>query len=251
MANPWDPGSARILAGLGFKALATSSGASAAVLGRRDGRISREDCLAHCRSIAAPTSLPVAGDLENGFGDTPEVVAETIRLAADAGLVGGSIEDSGGSSGPSMYAFHHSVERVAAASEAARALPFHFMLTARCENFSRDHPDLDDTVKRLVAYEAAGADILFAPSLPSLDAVRAVCSSVSKPVNFMVGVRGKAFSVRELEDAGVRRISFATSLYRAAIAGLIAAANEINVKGTFCYLDSAVATAELAPFLEP
>lgn len=232
--NAWDGGSARILEGLGFEALATSSGAAAGTYGRLDGKISRDEALAHCRVIVEATDLPVAADLENGFSDSPEGVAETIRLAAAAGLVGGSIEDY---SGAKLYDLEHATERVAAAVAAARALPFPFTLTARCENFLRGNPDLDDTIRRLQAYERAGADVLFAPALPDLAAVRAVCSALKKPVNFMVGIKGKSFSVAELKDAGVKRISLATSLYRAAMTGLIEAAREVKEKGTFTYLD--------------
>jgi 2-methylisocitrate lyase-like PEP mutase family enzyme len=235
MPNPWDAGSARVLAGLGFAALATSSGAAAGVLGRRDGEISRDEALAHARAIVDATDLPVAADLENGFGDDPDDVALTIRLAAEVGLVGGSIEDA--RNDRRLYPFSQAVERVAAAAEAARALPFPFTLTARAENFLRGNPDLDDTLVRLQAYEKAGADVLFAPALPDLAAVRAVCAAVGKPVNFMVGMKGRSFSVAELQAAGVRRISLATSLYRAAMAGLLQAASEVKEQGTFGYVD--------------
>jgi 2-methylisocitrate lyase-like PEP mutase family enzyme len=245
--NPWDGGSACILAGLGFLALATSSGAAAGTLGRRDGRISRDESIAHAKVIVGATDLPVAADLENGFGDAPEAAAETIRQAAAVGLVGGSIEDYSGSV---LYDMGHATERIVAAAEVARALPFRFMLTARAENFLRGKPDLDDTIRRLQAYADAGADVLFAPGLPDLATVRAVCAAVSKPVNFMAGIRGKSFTVAELQDAGVRRISVATSLYRAAMTGLLGAAKEIAWTGTFGYLDSTVATAELNGFVK-
>jgi len=237
IANAWDAGSAKMLAELGFEALATSSGAAAGVLGRRDGQISREESIAHAQAIAAATDLPVSADLENGFGAAPAEAAETIRRAGAVGIVGGSIEDSSGDPSAPIYPLAQAVERVAAAVEAARALPFAFTLTARAENFLHDKPDLDDTIRRLQAYEQAGADVVFAPCLPDLDAVRAVCSAVSRPVNFMVGVRGRSFSVSELQQAGVRRISFATSLYRAAMAGARTAAQEILREGRFGYLD--------------
>ncbi len=172
IGNPWDAGSARILAGLGYLALTTSSGASAGVLGKRDGQVTRAECLAQMREIAGATDLPVAGDLEKGFGDSPQMVAETIRLAAEAGLVGGSIEDASGDKANAIVRLGHAVDRVAAAAQAARALPFPFMLTARAENYLRGKPDLDDTIKRLQAFEQAGADVLFAPGLPDLAAVR-------------------------------------------------------------------------------
>jgi len=235
--NPWDAGSAQLLAGMGFAALATSSGAAAGVLGRKDGELTRDEALAHARAIVAATELPVAGDLENGFGDAPEDAALTIRLAAEAGLVGGSIEDSGGVHDRRIYDFAHAVERIAAAAEAACSLPFPFTLTARCENFLRGKPDLDDTIRRLQAYEQAGADVLFAPLLPDLAAVRTVCASLRKPLNFMVARKGLGFGVAELRDAGVRRISLATSLYRAAMGGLRDAAREVREQGSFGFLD--------------
>jgi 2-methylisocitrate lyase-like PEP mutase family enzyme len=248
--NPWDGGSARVLAGLGFQALATSSGAAAGVLGRRDGHISREEALAQVRVIVAATDLPVSADLEKGFGDAPGVVAETVRLAAEAGLVGCSIEDATGNKDQPLYDFGAAVERVKAAAQAARALPFPFTLTARAENFLRGKPDLDDTIRRLQAYEAGGADVLFAPGLPDLEAVRKVCSSVQKPVNFMVGIKGKSFSVAELEKAGVRRISLATSLWRAAMSGLLEAAREVKDSGTFSYLERSVATPDIGRYMQ-
>ncbi len=249
MPNPWDAGSARLLGSLGFEALATSSGACAGVLGRRDGRVSRAEALVHARSIVDATHLPVAADLEKGFGDAPEDVATTIREAAAVGLVGGSIEDASGDSAKPIYDLAHATERIAAAVAAARSLPFKFMLTARSENFLRGNPDLDDTIRRLRAYERAGADVLFAPGLPDLAAVRRVCSSLGRPFNFMAGVKGKSFPVTELAAVGVRRISLATSLYRAAMTGLLAAANEVKQQGTFGYIDASMTTADLNAFM--
>lgn len=245
IANPWDAGSTRLLAGLGFQALAISSGASAAILGRRDGKVTRDDALSQSRAIVEATDLPVSADLEKGFGDAPDVAAETIRLAAAAGLVGGSIEDTSGDKDRPIYAIEHAVERVAAAVRAARSLSFPFTLTARAENFLRGNPDLDDTIRRLQAYEKAGADVLFAPGLPDLASVKKVCASLSKPFNFMVGIKGKSFSVLELEAAGVRRISLPTSLYPAAMTGLLDAAKEVSEKGSFTYLDTSLSTSEL------
>ena len=250
IANAWDAGSARILAGLGFHALATSSGASAGTLGRRDGAVTRHEALAQARAIALATDLPVSADLEKGFGDTPADIAETIRLAADVGLVGGSIEDATGDTQKPLYDIGYATERVAAAAEAAHSLPFVFTLTARAENFIRGKPDLNDTIRRLQAFEKAGADVLFAPGLPDLSAVRAVCAAVSKPVNFMAGIRGKSFTVAELEAAGVKRISLATSLYRAAMSGLLQAAREVKEHGTFDYLDRTLTTPELNAFMQ-
>ena len=235
--NPWDAGSARVLAGLGFPALATSSAASAASMGLKDGQLTRDQALAHARQIVGAADLPVSADLEKGFGDTPETVAETIRLAAAAGLVGCTIEDSTGNRDAPLYPMGLSVERIAAAAEAARQLPFPFLLTARAHNFLYPAPDLDDTIRRLQAFEKAGADVLFAPGLPDLATVRTVCSSISKPFNFMVGIKGKSFSVAELAAAGVRRISLATSLYRAAMAAFLDAATEVKEHGTFQFLE--------------
>jgi 2-methylisocitrate lyase-like PEP mutase family enzyme len=249
IGNPWDAGSARVLAGLGFVALATSSGASAGTLGRRDGRVTRDEALAQARAIVDATDLPVSADLERGFGDAPEDAAETIRRAAQAGLAGGSIEDASASKEQPIYALTHAAERIAAAAQAAHALPFPFVLTARAENFLHGKPDLDDTILRLQAFEKAGADVLFAPGLPDLAAVKAVCSAVSKPVNFMVGIRGKSFSVAELEAAGVRRVSLASSLWRAAMAGLVDAGREVHDKGTFGYLDRILPTADVSRFM--
>jgi len=248
--NPWDAGSARILTALGFQALATSSGAQAGTLGRRDGKVTREEALAHCRGIVDATDLPVAADLEKGFGDAPSVAAETIRLAASVGLVGGSIEDATGDKQKPLFDLATATERVAAAVAAARALSFPFTLTARTENFLRGNPDLDDTIKRLQAFEKVGADVLMAPGLPDLAAVRAVCAAVKKPVNFMVGIKGKSFTAAELTAAGVKRISLATSLYRTAMSGLIDAAREVKSGGTFGYVDRGVTSAELAGFME-
>ena len=247
--NVWDGGSASVMAGLGFEALATSSAACAATLGKLDGQITREEALAHARLIVAVSPHPVAADLENGFGDSPETAAETIRLAAAAGLVGGSIEDASGDPRAPIYAMGQAVERVAAAAEAAHGLPYPFMLTARAENFLHDQPDLNDTVRRLQAFERAGADVLFAPGLPDLAAVRIVCSAVTKPLNFMVGMRGRSFALADLAAAGVKRVSLSTSLYRAAITGLLAAGREAKQAGTFSYVDTLMRGDELNKYL--
>jgi 2-methylisocitrate lyase-like PEP mutase family enzyme len=246
--NPWDVGSARILAGLGFQALATSSAASASTLGRRDGGLTRDETLAYARLIVDATDLPVSADLEKGFGDAPDVVAETIRLAADVGLVGCTIEDATGKADSPLYDLDLAVERIAA--EAAHALQFPFILTARAHNFLYAAPRLDDTISRLQAFEKAGADVLFAPGLPDLAAVEAICKAVSKPVNFMVGIKGKSFSVDELAAAGVRRISLATSLYRAAMTGLRDAACEVKDTGQFRFLERCVTTPEMNKLMQ-
>jgi 2-methylisocitrate lyase-like PEP mutase family enzyme len=250
IANCWDGGSARILTAMGFPALATSSGAAAGMLGRLDHGISIDESLANAKLICDNSTLPVSGDLEKGFGDAPAAAARAINLAARAGLVGGSIEDATGRKEAPIFDLGFATERVAAAVDAARALPFPFTLTARAENYLHGKPDIEDTIKRLQAYEAAGADVLFAPGLPDLATIRLVCSAVSKPVSFMVGIRGKSFSVAELAAAGVRRVSFATSLYRAAMSGLVTAASEIRESGTFGYLDSTMSSAEFAKFVQ-
>jgi 2-methylisocitrate lyase-like PEP mutase family enzyme len=237
IANAWDGGSARILTALGFPAIATSSGAAAGVFGRLDHGISIEESLMNARQICDATDLPVSGDLEKGFGDAPADAARAITRGAEAGLVGGSIEDASGDQQAPIFELAHAADRVAAAVEAARRLPFPFTLTARAENYLNGRADLDDTIRRLQAYEKAGADVLFAPALPDLAAVRTVCASLTKPVNFMVAIRGRSFSVAELAAAGVRRISLATSLWRTAMQGLVEAAREVRESGTFGYLD--------------
>lgn len=241
--NPWDAGSARLLAGVGYSALATSSSASAGTLGRRDGKVFRDEALAMAQRIVDAVEIPVAADLENGFGEKPDDAAETIRRAADVGLAGGSIEDAPHSGQP--YALSLAVERVQAAVEAARKAPAGFVLTARTENFVRGKLDLDDTIKRLRAFEQAGADVLFAPGLPDLESVRAVCAAVAKPVNFMNGLKGKSFPIAELKAAGVKRISVAASLYRIAMTALRDAAVEIRDTGTFGYVEHAMPSPEL------
>jgi 2-methylisocitrate lyase-like PEP mutase family enzyme len=253
IANAWDAGSARILAGLGFAAIATSSGASAGTYGTRDGGITRDQALAHARAIVGATDLPVSADLESGFGATPKDVAETYRQAAAVGLVGATLEDAtpGRHNDKPLFDIVEATERVAAAVAATRKLGFPFILTARAEGFLRGNTDLDDAIKRLQAYEKAGADVLMAPGLPDLASVRAVCAAISQPFNFMVGIPGKSFSTAELEAAGVRRISLASSLYRAAMGGLVAAAREVKDKGTFGYVDTSLPSAELAGFMRP
>ncbi|ABF40628.1 conserved hypothetical protein [Candidatus Koribacter versatilis Ellin345] len=243
--NPWDIGSARVLEGLKFQALATSSAAAAATVAKADGKLTRDEAVAHARAIANSTDLPVSADLENGFGDSPEAVAETVRLAGNSGLVGCTIEDTTGNAEHPLYDFTLSVERIVAAVEAARSLPFPFVLTARTHNFFFPNSSLDETLQRLHAFEAAGANVLFAPGLPDLQSVREVCSSLSKPFNFMVGIKGKSFTVPELAEAGVRRISLATSLYRAAMTGFLDAVREVQSAGQFTFLDNSVATDDV------
>ena len=248
--NPWDAGSARMLTALGYEALATTSAGLAFSLGRRDGEglVTREEVLAHIREIVGASELPVSADLENGFGDAPETAAETIRLGAEAGLVGGSIEDATGDERKAIYDHGHAVERVRAAVEAVRALPFPFTLTARAENFLHGRADLDDTIRRLRAFAEAGADVVYAPGLPSLEAIRTVCAAVApRPVNALVGAAGR--SVAELAQVGVRRISTGSALHRAAMGGFWAAAKEMKEKGTFTFLEKAVPFAELSNFM--
>jgi 2-methylisocitrate lyase-like PEP mutase family enzyme len=250
LPNPWDAGTARILAAQGHLALATTSAGLAFALGRRDGACSRAETLANACLIVDATDLPVAADLENGFGDAPEDAAETIRLAAGAGLVGGSIEDASGDAARPIYAMAHAVERIAAAVQAARTLPFRFMLAARAENFLHGRPDLDDTIRRLQAFEQAGADVLYAPGLPDLAAVRAVCGAVARPVN-VLATAGKGWTVQSLALAGARRISVGGGLSRAALGAVARAGRETLDAGTFGFLDEAMTSAEAAAFMEP
>ena len=251
--NPWDAGTARILAGLGFKALATTSAGFAFTLGRVDGPdlVSRDETLENVRAIVEATPLPVSADLQNGFGDTPEEAALTITLGAQAGLVGGSIEDATGDPDRPIYERSHATERITAAVEAARALPFPFTLTARAENFLHGRRDLDDTIARLQAFEAAGADVLYAPGLRDLDSIRAACQAVGKPVNVVMGLgKGVALTVEELAGAGVKRISLGSALSRAALGAVLRAAKEVAEQGTFGFAEEAASFAELAPFFE-
>jgi 2-methylisocitrate lyase-like PEP mutase family enzyme len=244
--NPWDTGTARILTRLGFSALTTTSAGLAFVLGRQDGdgSVTRDDALANAKAIVDATDLPVAADLENGYGDAPEAAAETIRLAAGVGLVGASIEDATGNPARPIYELAHAVERVTAAAEAAHALPFPFMFVARAENYLHGMPDLDDTIRRLQAFEAAGADVLYAPGLTKAEDIRAVCTSVSKPVNVLMALKGADFSVQELAALGVRRISVGSALSRAALGAFVRAAKEIRELGTFAFANDAIPFAE-------
>ncbi|MDD2088992.1 isocitrate lyase/phosphoenolpyruvate mutase family protein [Pseudomonas guariconensis] len=246
--NPWDAGSARLLASLGFEALATTSAGFAFSLGRPDaeGALSLEETLGNARSIVDATPLPVAADLENGFGDLPQDCAETIRRAAEVGLVGGSIEDASGRCDDPIYDFGLSVERVRAAVQAVRALPFPFTLCARAENLLHGRLDLDDTIRRLQAYAEAGADVLYAPGLRDVEEIRAVVQAVApKPVNVLMGLAGVPLSVNQLQDLGVKRISVGSSLARAALGALQQAALEIRDQGSFGYSAQALPFAEL------
>jgi 2-methylisocitrate lyase-like PEP mutase family enzyme len=236
--NPWDAGSARLLAHLGFEALATTSAGLAFSLGKADGLsvVTRGDTLDNARTIVEATDLPVTADLENGYGDEPETCAETIRLAAGAGLVGGSIEDATGDPADPIYPLELAVERVKAAVAAARSLQVPFTLTARAENLIHGRPDLNDTIRRLEAFAAAGADVLYAPGLTTREEIDAVVRAVApKPVNVVMGLSKGFFTLNELADLGVRRVSLGSSLARAAYGAFLRAAEEIHDKGSFTF----------------
>ncbi|WP_346316089.1 isocitrate lyase/phosphoenolpyruvate mutase family protein [Chitinophaga sp. YIM B06452] len=247
--NPWDAGSAKMLETLGFKALATTSAGLAYSLAKPDGHasITREETLLNVRSIIAATHLPVSADLENGYGDDPSDCAETILLAAKAGLAGGSIEDATGRPSDPIYAFEHAVERVKAAVEAARSLPHPFTLTARAENLIYGRPDLKDTIKRLEAFADAGADVLFAPGLTTREEIEAVVKAVApRPVNVVMGLSGGvSFSLDMLAEMGVKRVSIGSSLARAAYGAFFKAAEEIAQQGTFRYAADAKPYADM------
>jgi len=247
--NPWDAGSARLLTSLGFEVLATTSAGYAFSKGKRDslGCLGRDEILKNAAEIVGATHLPVSADLGDGFGASPDTCAETIRLASAVGLVGGSIEDATGVSDAPIYELAQAVDRVRAAAEAAQDLPF--VLTARAENHLYGRDSLDDTIKRLQAFDEAGADVLYAPGLPNLEAIRIVCASVSKPVNVVMGLKGPIYSVSELENAGVRRISVGGSLARAALGALMRAATELKNSGTFTYAADALPSADIAALM--
>jgi len=246
IANPYDIGTARILAYLGFEALATTSMGFAFSKGKRDNTVDRAAVLEHVTEIAAATDLPVSADLENGFGDDPETAAQTIRLAAEAGAVGGSIEDATGRDDGPIYCLEHAVARVQAAAEAAHSLPFTFTLTARAENYLHDRPDLKDTIKRLQAYQEVGADVLYAPCPNTKEEVAAIVSSVDRPVNVVMGLRGVQLSLAELSQMGVKRVSIGSTLARAAMGAFLRGAREMRDHGTFDFAKSAASSAEIS-----
>jgi len=248
--NPWDVGSARILAGAGFESLATTSAGFAFSLGRRDNTIARYAMLDHVATIAAATELPVSADLENGYADKPEGVAETYALAATTGIVGASIEDSTGNPEHPLFDIDVAAVRVRAAVEAVRALPFPFTLTARAENFLVGRNDLADVIRRLQAYQDAGADVLYAPGLVARDDIATVVKSVDRPINVVMGLAGARFSLGELAALGVKRVSVGSALARAAFGALIDAANEIREHGTFAFADRAVAYRDLGAMFD-
>jgi 2-methylisocitrate lyase-like PEP mutase family enzyme len=242
--NPWDAGTARLLAHLGFEALATTSAGFAFSRGRPDGGVTREDTIEHVAAIVAATDLPVSADLEGGFGDDPQDCAETIKQGAAAGLVGGSIEDSTGRKDDPIYPHDRAVERVRAAVAAARALHIPFTLTARSENFLWGRPDLADTIKRLQAFQGAGADVLYAPGLKTREEIATLIRAVDRPVNVLAGIPG-ALSVAELSEIGVKRISVGGALARAAFGAFMTAAKEMRTAGTFTFTDTAMPMREL------
>lgn len=244
--NPWDAGSARLLASIGFEALATTSAGYAFSKGKRDSfaGLGRAEILENAAEIVAATDLPVSADLEDGFGASPETCAATIRMACEAGLVGGSVEDATDDERMPIYELSHAVERIKAAAEAAR--DGQFLLTARAENFLWGKPDIGDTIRRLQAFSEAGADVLYAPGLPDIEAIRSVCRAVDKPVNVVMGLRGKSYTVAELSEAGVRRISVGGSFARAAFGALARAAHEVRSSGTFTYAEDAIPNADIS-----
>jgi 2-methylisocitrate lyase-like PEP mutase family enzyme len=247
--NPWNAGTAKILTALGFEALATTSAGYAFNAGRIDSNtaITREGVLANAQEIVEATHLPVSADLQDGFGRSPESCAETIRLAAQTGLAGGSIEDATGDKGDPIYEFKLAVERVAAAAKVARET--HFVLTARAENYLHGRPDLRDTILRLQSFAEAGADVLYAPGLPSLEVIREVCACVSKPVNVLMGLKGATYTVEEIAAAGAKRISVGGALARAALGAFVRAAREIKEKGTFTFAAEAIPHADVTAFM--
>ncbi len=244
--NPWDVGTARLLAHLGFEALATTSAGYAFSVGRQDNAIGRDETMEHARAIVSSTDLPVSADLENAFGDDPETVAETFRLAAATGLAGGSVEDATGRPDDPIYDHELAVERVRAAVEVTRALPFPFMLTARAENYLVGRRDIKDTIKRLQSYQEAGADVLYAPGLTSRDDIAAVVSSVDRPVNVVMGLQGVQLSLAELSEIGVKRVSVGSALSRAALGAFLRAGREMREHGTFTFAAEAVSYREIS-----
>ena len=238
--NPWDVGSARLLAHLGFEALATSSAGYAFSIGKPDNAVGREAMLAHAAAVAAATDLPVSIDLENGFGDAPEIVAETIRLAAASGAVGGSIEDATGRVDDPLYERELAIDRIRAAAEVVRSLPFRFMLTARAENYLVGKPDLKATIERLQLYQEAGADVLYAPGLTSKDDIATLISSVDRPVNVLMGLKGVKLTVDDVSAIGAKRISVGSGLARCALGAFLRAARDIREHGSFAFAEDAV-----------
>jgi 2-methylisocitrate lyase-like PEP mutase family enzyme len=243
--NPWDVGSARLLQSLGFEALATTSAGFAFSIGKRDGAVDRDTMLAHAAALVSATNVPISADLENGYADKPAHAAETVRLAGSVGLAGCSIEDVPQGRGAAPYPIEMAAERVSAAAEAAHAFPFPFVLTARAENFIVGRPDLGDTIARLQAFQEAGADVLFAPGLRTKTDVETVVRSVDRPVNMIMGVPGVQFTLAELSELGVRRISVGSTLARTALTAFLNAAREMRERGTFTFVEEAVKYSDL------
>ncbi len=243
--NPWDVGSARLLAHAGFEALATTSAGYAFSVGKTDNTIDCDEMIAHVAQIAAATDLPVNADLENGYGDSPERAAETIRQAAEAGACGGSIEDATGKSDRPIYELAHAADRIRAAAEIVRALPFIFTLTARAENYLNGRPDIKDTIQRLQAYQEAGANVLYAPGLTSKEDIAAVVSSVDRPINVLAGLPNAPLTLAELSALGVKRVSIGSVLSRTAYGSAIGAAAEMRERGTFTFADQAISFRDL------
>lgn len=241
--NPWDIGTARLLAHLGFEALATTSAGYAFSVGKQDNTIGRDEMLKHVSEIVSATDLPVSADLENGFGDDTDAVAETIRMAANAGLAGASIEDM--TSHHTIYELEHATDRIRAAVSITRKLPFTFTLTARAENYLVGDPDLNDTIKRLQAYQEAGADVLYAPGLKTKEEIASVVKSVDRPINVVMGLQGAQLSVGELSEIGVKRISVGSALSRAALGAFLRAAQEMKTQGTFSFANEAINYKEI------
>ena len=246
MPNPWDAGTAKLLQSLGFAALATTSLGMSNALGRVDGEgsVSRAELLENCRVIASATDLPVNADLENGYADDPKEAASILRDAAEAGIVGGSLEDW---SGEKIYDFNLAVERVAAGVEVARSLGVPFTFTARAENLIRGVNDLDDTIRRLQAFEKAGADVLYAPGLRDLDTMKLVVSSVGKPINVVMSAGDPDLTVDQLAGVGVKRISVGGALSRLALGAFMKGAREMKEKGGFTWMRDTIATKDLKP----
>ncbi|MEO7031965.1 MAG: isocitrate lyase/phosphoenolpyruvate mutase family protein [Herbaspirillum sp.] len=248
--NPWDVGTTKLLTHLGFEALATTSAGDAFSRGLRDGSIGRDATLAHAAELVAATDLPVSADLENCYGDTPEIVGETIRLAATTGLVGASVEDATGRADHAIYPFELAVERVRAAAEAAHSLPYPFMLVGRAENFLHGRPDLADTIKRLQAYQEAGADVLYAPGLANKNDIATVLSAIDRPLNVVMGLQGASFTVAELSALGVARISVGSALSRAALGAFMRAAREMREHGSFKFAEDAISYRDISAIFE-
>ncbi|MDF2365930.1 isocitrate lyase/phosphoenolpyruvate mutase family protein [Sneathiella sp.] len=252
LPNPWDTGSTKMLTALGFEALATTSAGFAFSTGKGTsiGEIGREEALDHAAGIIAATPLPVSADLENGYGHSPEEVAETVRLAAEIGLAGCTIEDATGDPDSPIYERAHAIERIAAAAEVVRGLDRPFMLTARAENYLFNRPDFDDTLMRLQCYEMVGADVLYAPALPDLEAIKTVCQEVSKPVNVVAGIGLPGVTIAELEAAGVKRISVGSAFARVAYGAMISAAREILDTGSFAPFQSAASFSSIEALIK-